>query len=74
LGRGTGAPANPPKKDNKCKALQRAKTLSSHRILASADVLATEVWGGREWWPATSSGRVPIEIGRLRARTLVEAA
>jgi hypothetical protein len=59
------------KKDSRNKALERAKTLSSHRIFGPADVLAIEVWGGREWQPATSSGGVPIEISRHRARTLV---
>jgi hypothetical protein len=58
------------KRDSEIKALQRAKTLSSHRIYGFADVLAMEVWGGREWQPATSSGSVPIEVGRLRARVL----
>jgi len=58
------------KRDSEIKALQRAKTLSSHRIYGPPDVLAIEVWGGREWQPATSIGSVPIEVGRLRARVL----
>ncbi len=70
LARDTGAPGNPPKKDNKLKALQRAKTLSSHRILAPADVLAVEVFD-RTWKPAVSSGGIAIEVSRLRARALV---
>jgi hypothetical protein len=74
LGRDTRAPGNLAKKHKQFKALQRAKTLSTNRILAPADVLATEVWGGREWRPATSSGGLPIEISRIRARALVEAA
>jgi hypothetical protein len=61
----------PPKKHKQLKALQRAKMLSSYRILAPADVLAIEVWGGRDWRPAVSSGGVAIETARLRARTLV---
>jgi hypothetical protein len=68
----TGGPGEPPKKDSKLNELQRAKTLSSTRILAPADLIATEVWGGREWQPAISSSGVPIEMGRLRARALVE--
>jgi hypothetical protein len=66
----TGAPANPPKKDNKLKALQRAKTLSTTRILAPAHVLAVEVFN-RSWQPAISSGGVAIEVGRLRSGALV---
>jgi hypothetical protein len=70
LGRDTGAPAKLQKKDSKLKALQRAKTLSSHRILAPAAVLAVEVFD-RAWTPAVSSGGVAVEVGRLRARALV---
>jgi hypothetical protein len=65
-------PTNPPKKDNKFKALQWAKTLSSHRVLAPAHVLACEVFGGRGWRHATSSGGVAVEVGHLRSRALVE--
>jgi hypothetical protein len=64
---------DPHKKANKSNALQRAKTLSSTRILAPADVLAVEVWGGRKWRPAITSGGVPIEIGHLRERALVSS-
>jgi hypothetical protein len=74
LGRDTGAPANPPKKENKFKALQRAKTLSSTRILASEHVLDVEVFGGRGWQHAISSGGVAIQVSRLRQRALVERA
>jgi hypothetical protein len=74
LGRDTRAPAQRPKKHRQFKALQRAKTLSSHRIYGPADVLTAEVWGSHRWQPATSSAGVPIEISRIRARTLVEAA
>jgi hypothetical protein len=70
LGRDTGAPAKLQKKHNKLNALQRAKTLSSHRILAPAAVLAVEVFD-RAWTPAVSSGGVAVEVGRLRARALV---
>ena len=68
--RDTRAPANPPKKDKEFKVLQRAKTLSSHRIFAPADVLAVEVFA-RPWKPATSTGGIAVEIGRLRTRALV---
>jgi hypothetical protein len=70
LGPDTGAPANPSKKHNKLKALQRAKTLSGTRILAPEHVLAVEVFG-RAWQPAMSSSGVAIETSRLRARALV---
>src|SRR5262245_13200514 len=73
LARTIARPTNPPKKDKKPKRLQRAKLVSSRPILGPADVLAVEVWGGRFWRPATSSGGVPIEIGRLRSRTLVSS-
>jgi hypothetical protein len=65
----TALPTPPEKNKNKLKVLQRAKTLSSHRILASARVLAVEF--DRPWRLATSSGGVAIEIGRLRKRALV---
>jgi hypothetical protein len=67
----TARPTNPPKKDRKFKAVQQAKTLSTRRILAPANVLTVEVWGDRRWQPTTSSSGVPIEISRLRARALV---
>jgi hypothetical protein len=70
LGRDTGAPAKLQKKHSKLKAPQRAKTLSSHRILAPAAVLAVEVFD-RAWTPAVSSGGVAVEVGRPRARALV---
>jgi hypothetical protein len=71
LGRRTGAPANPSKKDREFKVLQRAKTLSSHRILGPAHVLNAEVFG-RVWQYMVSNGGVAIEVSRLRARALVE--
>jgi hypothetical protein len=43
------------------------------RIVAPAHVLAVEVFE-RAWQPAVSSGGVPIEVARLRPRTLVRAA
>jgi hypothetical protein len=70
LGTDTGAPAHPPKKASKLKALRRAKTLSSTRILAPAHVLAVEVFD-RGWQPAISSSGVAIETSRLRPRALV---
>jgi hypothetical protein len=51
-------------------ALQRAKTLSSHRIFGPADVLAVEMFD-RTWKSGISGGGVAVEIGRLRARALV---
>ena len=41
------------------------------RIVGPAHVLAIEVFGGRDWRPAVSSGGVPIEVSRLRPRTLM---
>jgi|SRR5262249_20241820 len=64
-------PTNPPKRDNKFKALQRAKTLSSNRIFGPADVLDAEVFN-RHWQPAASSGGVMLQVSRVRARALVE--
>jgi hypothetical protein len=58
-------PTNPPKISNGINGGQIAK------IIASPDVLEVEVWGGRDWQPAVSSGGVAIEIGRLRARVLL---
>jgi hypothetical protein len=68
--RTTALPTKPPKKDKKFKALQRAKALSSTRILAPEYVLAVEVFG-RAWQPAISSAGVAIETSRVRARALV---
>jgi hypothetical protein len=56
-------------KGSKYNALQRAKTLSSHRILAPERVLAVELFD-RSWKPGISSGGVAVEIGRLRARAI----
>jgi len=41
------------------------------RISGPSHIIDAEVWAGREWHPAISSGGVSIEIGRLRTRTLV---
>jgi hypothetical protein len=69
--RTTPRPTNPPKKDKEFKALQRAKTLSSHRIYGPAEVLDAEVFN-RHWQPAVSSGGVMLQLSRVRARALVE--
>jgi len=63
----------PPKKTNEFKALQRAKSLSSHGILAPARVLALEVFG-RVWREAISSEGIAIQVSRVRARALVNAS
>jgi hypothetical protein len=65
------APAHRAIESNKINALQRAKTLSTHRIIAPAAVLDAEVLD-RSWQPAVSSDGVTIETSRLRARALVE--
>jgi len=64
-------PTHPPKRDNKFKALQRAKTLSSNRIFGPADVLDAEVFN-RHWQPTASSGGVMLQVSRVRVRALVE--
>ena len=43
-------------------------------IRAPAHVLDVEVFGGRVWQPARSSDGVPVEVSRVRARALQEAA
>jgi hypothetical protein len=58
-------PTNPPKNINEFKGA------NSCRIIGPEHVIDAEVFSGREWQPAISSGGVPIEIGRLRARALV---
>jgi hypothetical protein len=68
----TALPTPPREKQNKLKVLQRAKTLSSHRVLAPAHVLACEVFGGRGWRHAISTGGVAVEVGHLRSRAFVE--
>jgi len=68
----SGGATNPLEKDSKYNALQWAKTLSSHRVLAPAHVLACEVFGGHGWRHATSTGGVAVEVGHLRSRALVE--
>jgi hypothetical protein len=70
LGTDTSAPTKHQKTSSIFKALQRAKTLSSRRILGPADVLAVEILD-REWRPVVSSGGVAVEVGRLRRRALV---
>jgi hypothetical protein len=42
-------------------------------IQAPQRVLDVVVWGGRDWQSRTSSGGVPIEVSRLRARALVSS-
>jgi hypothetical protein len=73
LGPDTSAPTKHQKTLSHLNALQRAKTQSSHRILAPAHVLAAEVFEAREWCAATSSSGVAVEIGRIRRRALVES-
>ena len=60
----------PEKNKNKLNALQRAKTLSSHRIFGPADVLEPEVFN-RHWQPMASSSGVMLQVSRVRARALV---
>jgi hypothetical protein len=48
------------------------KLAPSGPIMGPAHVLDAEVFGGRIWEHTVSSGGVPIQVGRLRARSLVE--
>src|SRR5262249_13059857 len=70
LRRDTGAATKRTKNLNNLSALQAAKKRSRVEIVAPADVLTTEVFD-RAWQAVTSSGGIPIEIGRLRPRALV---
>jgi len=65
-----GAWDDPPKKRKQIQSAATGKTLSSHRIIAPARVLAIEVFA-RSWQQATSSGGIAIEISRIRPRALV---
>jgi hypothetical protein len=67
----TALPTAPPKKALDSNALQRAKTLSSTRIIGPARVIAAEVFN-RDWQAAVSSDGVAIEISRVRQRALVD--
>jgi hypothetical protein len=69
----TGAPTKLKKKNNDYKALRGRISQSRHRVFGPLDVIEAEVWRGRDWQPAISSGGVPIEVGRLRARALVSS-
>jgi hypothetical protein len=60
-------PTDPPKNINQVNAARRAKG----GIVAPVDILDVEVFGGRDWRPATSSGGVSIQVGRLRQRALM---
>src|SRR5262249_45752891 len=51
-------------------ALKTALSANRTRILGPAHVIATEVWGGRDWQPAISSGGIETEISRARPRAL----
>ena len=61
-----------PKIDCENKTLQWTKSGSSPCITGPAHVLAVEVFGGRSWQPAISTGGVVIEVSRLRCRALVD--
>jgi hypothetical protein len=67
------APTNPPKKASKFNGVQRAKSRSSPRILAPAQVVVVEVFGGA-WNEVTSSDGVAIQTRRIRPRALVTRA
>jgi hypothetical protein len=69
----SGAPTNPPKKASNFNGVQREKSRSSPHILAPAQVLAVEVFGGA-WHEATSSDGVAIQASRIRPRALVASA
>jgi hypothetical protein len=69
----SGAPTNPPKKASNFNVVQRAKSRSSPHILAPAQVVVVEVFGGA-WHEATSSDGVAIQTRRIRPRALVTSA
>jgi len=50
------------------------KLVARGPIVGPARVLGAELVGGRIWEPRISSCGVPIQVGRLRARSLVERA
>jgi len=54
-----------------CEPGKKDFDMTSHRILGPAAVLDIEVFD-RAWQPAISSNGVVVEVGRLRARALVE--
>jgi len=66
-GRRTSNSRNPHKTGFKT----RLETGRADRIVGPAHVLAIEIFGGRDWRPTVSSGGVPIEVSRLRQRTLM---
>src|SRR5262249_11735644 len=69
----SGAPTNSPKKASNFNGVQRAKSRSSPHILAPAQVVAVEVFGGA-WHEATSSDGVAIQTRCIRPRALVTSA
>jgi len=69
----SGAPTDPPKKASNFNAVQRAKSRPSLHILAPAQVVAVEVFGG-VWHESTSSDGVAIQTRRIRPRALVTSA
>jgi len=56
----------PPEKLNEIKGTQT-------RICAARRVLDVEIWGGRSWQDAVSSGGVAIQVSRVRPRSLVSS-
>jgi hypothetical protein len=70
----SGAPTNPPKKINGANSLQALKSQSRVPPDLWREILAVEVFGGRDWLPVVSSGGVTCEVGKLRPRALVSTA
>jgi hypothetical protein len=70
LTRDTGGAAKRAKNNNQTKALEWAQKQSSTRIIGPAEVIAVEL--NRVWQAAISSDGIPIEVGRLRQRALVD--
>jgi hypothetical protein len=66
LGRDTALPTKPPKKSNGFNGLQVAKSGSTLHIYGPRDVIATELFDGRDWTPVLSPDGVITEVARLR--------
>ena len=71
LGRSTGGTTNPPKKINGANALDKLKSRLRAPPGLWREIVAVEVFGGRDWQPVVSSHGVICEIGKLRPRALV---
>ena len=67
----SGRETKPRKKANKSRQLRERLLRSTSRILAPADVIEIEVFGGLSWQRVVSSDGVVTEVAYLRKPTLV---